>query len=216
MSIVLGAPIVGWKLAQTVPKAQAAAGIEAPTVSPLLQGMIVPSETVFPSKRFYKPEVEAEIALELASPIDGPKRKDELIAALAGIRVAIEVADTRYVDKAAMGVPAVIADLNSSSALVVGPLLDVNEMQSLLGQLATVRLGDGSMATVFEGDMRPSPIDVLAFLAGFVSERGHTLPAGTIITTGTHSLPTRSGPGNIAVRFGDAMRLGARLSEPWS
>ena len=68
----LGRPVIGWKLAQTVPAAQKAAGIEAPTVSPLLEGMIVHADTEFPSRQFYKPEAEAEIAIELKDAIDRP------------------------------------------------------------------------------------------------------------------------------------------------
>ncbi|MEM8664139.1 MAG: fumarylacetoacetate hydrolase family protein [Pseudomonadota bacterium] len=208
----IGRPIIGWKLAQTTPKAQAAFGIEAPTVSPLLQGMIVPADTVFPKGRFYAPEIEAEVALELSRPINKPMAKDELIARIGHVRVAIEVADTRYTDKAKMGVPAVIADMNGCGALVVGPRLDIANLQDAATGHAEIRLGDGSIVPQLDLDMRPKPLDVLAFLVEFVVPRGHTLPAGTIITTGTHTAPTLSGPGLIGARFGEVGRMTARIS----
>jgi len=210
----IGRPIVGWKLAQTTPAAQAASGIDAPTVAPLLDGMIVPADTVFPARRFFKPEVEAEVVIELGRDVTGPAPTDALVSAIAGIRLAIEIADTRYVDKAAMGIAAVIGDMNSCGALVVGPLLDRDELVGAIDGPVIARLGDGSLLEALAPEMRPRPVEMLAFLAGFVSRRGHTLPAGTRITTGTHTAPTRSGPGLVAADFRSVGKVSARLSEP--
>ena len=214
MRLAIGKPIVGWKLAQTTAKAQAAAGIVAPTVAPVLEGMIVPADTVFPAGRFYGPEVEAEVALELRRPIDRPMTGGEIVDCLAGIRLAIEVADSRYVDKPSMGTPANIADMNSCGALVVGPLLDLDEFSGAAEGDVVMRLGDGTTVPGLAADMRPKPIEVLAFLSRFVTERGHTLPAGTIVTTGTHTAPTASGPGVITADFKLVGKLNARLSSP--
>jgi len=210
----LGRPIVGWKVAHTVEKAQEAAGINAPTVAPLLEGMIVPSEMAFAAGSFRQPIVEAEIVLELGRTIEGPKRREELIEAVRGLRIGIEVADTRFLDKDAMGTLAQIGDMNAGGALVIGPLLEINTLSEALDNVPTMRLGDGTMTEPLPRDMRPNPITVLAFLADFLAGRGKTLAAGTLITTGTHTVPTRSGPGKITARFGDAMRVGARLGSP--
>ncbi|MEO1102594.1 MAG: fumarylacetoacetate hydrolase family protein [Pseudomonadota bacterium] len=210
----LGRPIVGWKLAHTTEKVQAAFGLDAPSVSPILDGMIVPAETVFPIGRFYAPELEAEVALELSGAIEGPLAKDELIARIGHMRLAIEVADTRLTDKAAVGMPSFIADLAGCGALVIGPRLDLANLQDAATGHVELRLGDGSIVPALATDMRPKPLDVLAFLARFATERGHVLPAGTIITTGTNTAPTLSGPGLFGVRFGEVGRVTARLSGP--
>ncbi len=209
----IGKPIVGWKLAQTTAKAQAAAGLDAPTVAPLLEGMIVPADTVFPSGRFYRPEVEAEVVLELRRPIDRPMSGGDIVDLLAGVRLGIEVADSRYADKPSMGAKAVIADMNSCGALVVGPLLDLDEFSGAAEGEIVMRLGDGTTLANLAPDMRPKPIEVLEFLSRFATERGHTLPAGMFITTGTHTAPTVSGPGVITADFKRVGKLNARLSE---
>ncbi|GAB5375050.1 MAG: hydratase [Acuticoccus sp.] len=212
----LGRPVVGFKVAHAAKQAQRAAGIDAPTVAPLLDGMIVPGETVFPARAFYAPIVEAEIVVELDRPLEGPRRKDEIIAALRGCRLGIEVADTRYVDKDAMGTAAQIGDMNGGAALVIGPLLALDTLHELMTAAPSARLGDGTVAPAVPPEGRPSPIEMIAFLLEFLAERGEGLPAGAIVTTGTHTVPMVSAPGQITVRFGDTMRLGARLSEPWS
>jgi 2-keto-4-pentenoate hydratase len=210
----IGKPVVGWKLAQSTPAAQAAAGIDAPTVSPLLDGMIVPGDSVFAPGRFHRPEAEAEIAIELSEAIEGPVTAGEVRAAAAGFRLAIEIADTRYADKPAMGVPAVIADMNSCGALVIGPLEDMDGLHAATTASVITRLGDGSIVSTLPAEARPDPLATVAFLSRFVTQRGHTLPAGTIVTTGTHTPPTATGPGLVVVEFDGIGRVSARLSEP--
>lgn len=201
MRLKLGRPIVGWKLAQTVAPAQAAAGLDAPTVSPLLKGMISPDDTIFGSDRFLSPEAEAEIVLELANEITGPATPDEVREATKGFRLAIEMADSRYADKPSMGAKAVIADMNSSNALVIGELRPIEETLKAATSAITLKLGDDTVLQALPADWRPNPFEVVSFLSTFATERGHSLEAGAIITTGTHTKPTRTGPGTIVATF---------------
>ncbi|WP_108658973.1 2-keto-4-pentenoate hydratase [Acuticoccus kandeliae] len=212
----IGGKIIGWKLAQTTPGAQKAAGIDAPTVAPLLEEMIVDTDTAFGPGRFYKPEAEAEIAIELARDIDGPVSREEVRAAAKGIRLAIEIADTRYVDKKGMGIPSNIADMNSCGLLVVGELMPIEKLEEAIAATVTTKLGDGTIVPALPAEGRPDPLGVIAFLSRFVSERGHRLPAGLIITTGTHTAPTPTGPGLVVATFEGIGHVATRLSEPWS
>lgn len=207
----LGRPVVGWKLSHAARAVQLACGLDAPTVAPLLEGMIVPGETMFAAGSFRAPVVESEIVLQIGTTLAGPRRKEEVIAALAGMRIAIEITDSRYADKAAMGIPARIGDLDSASTLVIGPLMDLNELHAALTAEPTVRLGDGTITDALPRPQRPSPIEAVSFLTRFLAERDIALPAGCIVTTGTHSVPSPTGPGQVAIRFGDTMRVGARL-----
>lgn len=210
---IIDRPVIGWKLAQTTPAVQKLAGIVAPTVAPLLEGMIVPEDTVFPAGRFNKPEGEAELAIELHRDIDGPATPAEVADAAAGFRQAIEIADTRYTDKKAMGTPAVIADMNSSAALVVGPLEPLAGLAAVANSPIELRLGDGTMIPPLADDMRPDPLGIVSFLTHFLAERGEKLSAGMIITTGTNTAPTRTAPGLLVATYAGTGRLCARLSE---
>ncbi len=207
----LGRAVIGWKLDYS---ARTAGGSEAPTVAPLMEGMVVPAETMFGAHTFYAPEVGAEIVLETGRALAGPRRMEEVIAALRGMRIAADIADTRYADKAAMDTPALIGDLGGAGALVIGPLFDLGELHGALTTAPTVRLGDGSMAAALPRELRPNPIEAVAFLTGFLAERGLDLPAGSLVATGAQSVPTRSSAGKIAIGFGAMMRVRARLSTP--
>lgn len=210
----LGKPIVGWKLAQTTTAAQAAFGLSEATVSPLLDGMIVETGASFARRRFHIPEVEAEIVIELAEPLSGTPSPDDVAAAAAGVRMAIEVADTRYADKPSQGVPGAIADMNSCGALVVGPLMPMPTLATLREGTVSATLGDGTVVPGLPAEARPDPLAVVAFLTTFVGRRGLTLPSGTIVTTGTHTPPTKSAPGRIAATFADVGEVYAELSAP--
>ncbi|ORE95731.1 hydratase [Stappia sp. 22II-S9-Z10] len=197
----LGKPIVGWKLAQTMPPAMKAAGLTEPTVSPLMDGMIFPDGTVFGPDRFLSPEAEAEVVLELSADLPGPATADEVRAACAGYRLAIEMADSRYADKPSMGAKAVIADMNSSNALVIGELRPVAEVPEVAAGKLSLKLGDGTILEPLGADWRPDPFQVVAFLSEFCARRGLPLKAGAVITTGTHTKPTRTGPGSVVASF---------------
>ena len=111
-----------------------------------------------------------------------------------------------------MGVPAVIGDMNSCGALVIGSLRDVTDLDAAATAAVITRLGDGTEVAAFPLEMRPNPLEVVAFLSRFVTERGETLTAGTIITTGTHTPPTRTGPGPVTAAFDGAGTIACRLS----
>lgn len=210
----IGRMIVGYKLAQTTKLAQEPLGLAEPTVSPLLEGMVVDSGTSFDDGSFHKPEIEAEIVIEIAKPLRGAVSVDDVVEAAAGVRMAIEVADTRYVDKPSMGVPSVIADMNSCGALVVGPLMPMEQLTALREAAVTATLGDGTVVQTLPDAARPDPLAVVAFLCEFINRRGELVPAGAVITTGTHTAPTRSGPGPIAATFGDLGTVTATLGAP--
>lgn len=204
----LGRAVVGWKLAVSTAAAQAANGLEAPTVGPLLEGMVMPDGTRFAPGAFRQPEIEPEVALVLARPLDGPADAAAVRAATGAVRLAMEIADTRYVSKPVHGQPGIIADLNAGSALVLGPAVDP---AAVAVAAIAVRLGDGTLVQGFAPDARPDPFAAVAFLAGFLAARGLGLPAGAIITTGTCAAPTRSAPGRVECRFAGLGTVAAQL-----
>ncbi|MEM7696760.1 MAG: fumarylacetoacetate hydrolase family protein [Pseudomonadota bacterium] len=210
----LARPVVGWKLAQVPEAVQAAAGITAPTVSPLLSGMIVPDETRFGTGRFRRPEVEAEIVLEIGSAITEPVAIDDLQEQVLSVRLGLEIADTRFTDKLAQPVTSVVADMNSCGALVVTPPVDPSALHEADAIPVSLRLGDGALLDALPQAMRPRPLIALSFLVDFVLARGETIAAGALITTGTHTKPTVSGPGLLAGSFDDVGKVSARLSSP--
>jgi 2-keto-4-pentenoate hydratase len=194
----IGGDVVGWKLAVVTAQAQAAAGLSAPTVGPILASMLGASGHRFAPGALRQPEIEPEIALVLARDIAGPADADQVRAATAEVRLAMEVADTRYVRKPVYGQPGIIADMNACAALLLGPVVDP---AAAAAAPIRVRLGDGAIVTGFAPGARPDPFAAVAFLSGFLAARGRSLHAGDVITTGTCAPPTRTAPGRVTCEF---------------
>lgn len=194
-----GRGIIGWKLAVSTAAAQAANGLSEPTVAPLLSGMLAETGADFRAGTFRQPEIEPEFALTLVTDLDGDADADAVRAATGAVRLAMEIADTRYVTKGVHGQPGSIADLNCDGALVLGPGVPP---EAVSDSEITAILADGTPVAGFAPDKRPDPFAVTAFLARFLAARGRHLRAGDVITTGTCAPPTRTPPGEVRCDFG--------------
>jgi len=194
-----GRAIAGWKLALSTAGAQEANGLSAPTVGPLLAGMIAETGARFPAGAFRQPEIEPEFALVLAADPGGDADAAAVRAATGAVRLAMEIADTRYVTKPVHGQPGIIADLNSGGALVLGAEVPA---EAVTAAEISMTLGDGTRVAGFPAANRPDPFAVTAFLCRFLAARGRRLRAGDVVTTGTCAPPTRTPPGAVRCDFG--------------
>lgn len=148
--------------------------------------------------------IEAEIALRLARPVDA-----DLAAALDthsaaalvdAMAVAIEVVDSRW--QQAFGAPALLrlADLQSHGALVLGEWVPYAP-RDWMAQLCRVQIGErltDHRGTHPCGD----PAWVLPDWLRHATRDGETLPAGSVVTTGTWcgALAAQAGD-RVAVQF---------------
>lgn len=141
------------------------------------------------------PRVEPEIALLTGRDIGGAGHsRNSIYQAVDAVLPALEIVDTRYLDYQ-FTLADNISDNSSSARFVTGrpkPLSAVPDLR-LLGVLLwsqgrTLDHGIGANAL---GD----PLLALAWLAGFLAERGEIIPAGSLILTGglTRAHPAQAG-----------------------
>ncbi len=131
--------------------------------------------------------IEGEFAFVLGRDLPARKRpytRDELRAAIAEMRPAIEVIDPRFTDWLQVNAASIVADMSGHAALVLGP--KVPRWRTLDLRKVPVRMlvngktvGEGTGAEVL-GD----PLRALAWLSDHLRTRGG-LKKGEIITTGT-------------------------------
>ncbi|NRG19498.1 hypothetical protein HPQ64_17530 [Rhizobiales bacterium] len=202
----IAAPVVGWKLALSTKGAQEANGLSAPTVGRLIGDALQPSGTVLAGETLNRPEVEPEIAITLSRdiPPHAPlKDRDAARAAIGRIQIAIELADSRYIDKPGMSQPEIIADNNAAAYLILGPDIPFDDLERLIASPIEVELGDGTLVEAFPPENRPDPVEALMFLSAFAAEHGLVLGTGHVVTTGTCAPPTPAAPGRNKASFGD-------------
>lgn len=179
-----GARVVGRKIGLTSPAVQAQLGVDRPDFGVLLDDMDVSAAAVVPMARLLQPKVEAEIAFVLGSDlVDGPLDVDQVRAAVAVARPALEIVDSRVAGWD-ITFADTVADNGSSALFVLGDeqvSLDlfrpVDAEMTMAVDGVTVSTGNGAACL---GD----PLLALAWLARTAREFGDPLRAGQVVLSG--------------------------------
>lgn len=181
----------GWKATPTAPHIGA----------PIGAGRLLADGAALPP--MIAPEVEVEIAVIIARdlpPRTAPYTRDEVLAALGGIRAAFEIIRSRYADRRAMPKLATLADAMSHGAFGLGTGkgagaadwigLDLGRMPAVLWR------GGAEIARATTGPTTDETVSELVWLANHASERGRGLRAGQAVITGARVGPMPlPGPG---------------------
>jgi 2-keto-4-pentenoate hydratase len=179
---LLGTTHAAWKVGGANPAAE-------PIAAPLIAGLVKPSPARFTATAESFRAVEAELALSLGR--DLPARaglygEDEAWDAVAAVHVAIELLETRYVDRRAMPAAAMLADMQTNGGFCYGPANPVGAVDFLAAKASLVINGREEKSAV-GGNPAGHPKRLLAWLATHAASRGRPLRKGDIVTTGSHT-----------------------------
>ena len=204
---LLGRETAGWKLAHSSPPAMARIGVTTPPPGRLFAQTVKKTPAVYGPHELHAPRLEPEFAFLLARDLvvgDGPCTEDQAAAAVANLHLAIEIADSRYHDPKAVGIPSAIADNMGTGGFIIGPVVD---------DWRTAKLRTGPVRLLVDGEVdaeqmalddRCDPLLVLAQAATNLARHGETLRAGQYISTGAHITPHPVPLGHVVVAdFGD-------------
>jgi len=133
--------------------------------------------------------VEAEVALRLHRPVDAALA-NALDLALArtlvdAMCVSIEIVDSRWAEGLQAPAWAKLADLQSHGALVLGSWVPFEPERDWSVQVCRVRLGAQPVREFRGTHSMADPAFVLAAWLRHATRAGATVPAGTVVTTGT-------------------------------
>ena len=203
----LGYRTAGWKLAHSSRPAMARIGVTTPPPGRLFAQTVKDTPAVYGPHELHAPKLEPEFAFLLARDLaagDGPCTEDQAAAAVASLHLAIEIADSRYLDPKAAGIPSAIADNMGTGGFVVGPAVaDWRDADLRSGPVRL--LVDGEVvAEQMAADDRCDPLWVLAEAATNLARHDETLCAGYYISTGSQVTPHPVPLGHAVVAdFGD-------------
>jgi 2-keto-4-pentenoate hydratase len=189
-------PRVGWKLAATSPPGQRHLQVDAPIPGRLFPRFLAgPGDTV-PAGHVLR-VAEAEIAFRLAGSLEGgPFGREEVLAAVAAMHLAVEVPDTRFERPEAAGAPQLAADDACAGWFVLGPEVPGWRELDLVGQRVRILLNGAEAASGVGGNVLGDPCEALTWLANELAARGGGLRAGEVVTTGTTTVPVPVVPGD--------------------
>ena len=204
---LLGVPVVGWKLGVGSAKLKQQSGIGRSIAGRVLEnrrhdpGAIVRLSFAAPLT------IEFEIAFVLGEDVDHRFAGDAR-SAIAEARVTFELVMARFIDRRSVGWPSFAADDAGFEALIVGERFDERQMPELLSSLV-VSVDGQEKARAAGGDDATDPYGALADLILIARERKMTLPKGSIISTGSASMPiaVSSPKGEVCASY-----LGKKLS----
>jgi 2-keto-4-pentenoate hydratase len=174
---------IGWKVGMSSAVGRTS-GSPGPIFGRLLSGMVVPAGGALQRDRLHEPWVEGEIAVVMREALRGPGvTRAAVLAAAAGVRVAIEVF-ARRLESDASAVVDMVADNALSAHLALGDAVTpVDALDLRLTGLVLSRnddiVGTGAGAQVL-GD----PALSVAWLANALAQHGEQLRRGDVVLTG--------------------------------
>jgi 2-keto-4-pentenoate hydratase len=205
-----GEPALGWKIAATSVAGQQHIGVSGPLAGRLSAARCLADNSELPLSHNYMHVIEAEFAFlmgrdvghELASGVGSPNTPlsmSQVMDCVAGLHIAIEVPNSRYVDFVGAGEAQLIADFACACNVVLGPRAPDHWRDTDLSQHAvTVRCGNEIVATGSGANVLGDPRIGLTWLANELLLQGQQLKAGEVVMTGTCVVP-------VPVAAGDAM-----------
>jgi 2-keto-4-pentenoate hydratase len=203
----LGWHPVGWKVACTSIQAQEALKTDGPFPGRLFRERLFPSGAMVPTEddnfRVTEPEIVFRMARALP-PRSRPYGREEVLAAIDAVHPGLEIVNPRLPKGFDDVVGWYIADGALNDAIVLGAPSRPLAADAYAGiRVAAHRngtlIGSGTGANALSG-----PDIVLAWLANDLSQRGITLEAGSIVTTGVVTEMFQAGRGDeITASFSD-------------
>jgi 2-keto-4-pentenoate hydratase len=209
----LGWPSGGWKIGAASVEVQRAEGVPGPAPGQLNRDAIFASPARLPRDLFINYRCsECEFAFRMGAdlpPRDQPYTEDEVAAAVEALLPALEIGDTVFDDwYGASGYQGSSMDNGGAAALVHGaPIADwrgldlPNARIDLFLNGQYIKSGEGRAAM-------GHPLTSLTWLANWLRERGKTLHAGEMVSTGTCTGHFFAAPGDrLEIDYGPIGRL---------
>ncbi|WP_095204859.1 2-keto-4-pentenoate hydratase [Mesorhizobium carmichaelinearum] len=190
----LAVPVVGWKVA-ALPDGDLIS-------APIVKNRLLPSPASIRPAIYGLGGVECEIAFRFArEPVPGREgfRKEHIVEAIDGACSAVEVVDSRWATTFSTPRNAMIADLLSNGALVVGSV-NGNWRDVAFGALGA-RLGINGRTVCQSTGGHPGGdlIGLLVMFANDLRKQGIVLRPGEIVTTGSYTGFHTASPGDVIV-----------------
>jgi 2-keto-4-pentenoate hydratase len=182
VSELLALPIGGWKCSvPTPPRPVPMAPIYAPTIVHASPCPILP----IAGKARIEPEIAFVIGRDLTRR-DAPYSEAEVRAAIREPRLVLELIGPRYADPTAATFPEQLADAIANQGLYVGPAVPGALDHALAAIPIAIDVAGKRMHEVEGKHPDGHPLRPLVWLATYLAQRGESLRAGQIVTTGSY------------------------------
>jgi len=179
--------VVGWKLGVGSAKLKRQSDIGRSIAGRILKSRLFGAEATVELSFAAPATIEFEIDFILGDDI-APDHSGDARTRIAETRVAFELVQSSFVDRRAAGWPSFAGDNSGFDALILGDAVEAAAIPNLLASLV-VSVDGEAKAGVATGEDVTDPYRAFDDLVALAQERGMVLPKGSIISTGSASLP---------------------------
>lgn len=176
-----------------------------PSASPIAASTVRASPASLPAAQFHVIGVEAEVAYRFGRGLPAraqPYTKDEVLAAVEAMHVAIEVCDTRLAGWKTADAYTKLADNQLNAALVVGDAVKDWRQVAYASQRCQLVVNGKVEKDTTGSHALVDPLPLLPWIVAHCISRGSPLRAGDIVTTGSWNGMVFVEPGaSVVVRF---------------
>ena len=206
-----GDTVVGRKVGLSAKKMQEMFNVDEPVFGHIFASMMVPEGVPVLRSRLCRGVIEGEMAFVLKHDLKGPVTLAKVMASIAGVIPAFEIADTRCIEKPKKAQD-IIADSSGAAMVMLGgqftPIDGID-----LRQVGLILEKDGEVvSTAAAVNVLGNPVQPIVDLVNKLAEYDIGLSAGEFIISGTPhpAVPPEAGScyrvtfdrfGYVAVRF---------------
>lgn len=180
--------LAGWKLGLGSVNAMKGAGLARPVIGRVFKGRLFDDGQDILAPAGSVGMIEIEIAFTLSrdvGPGDSIANPRDMIASA---NLVSEIVLSRFVDRTTVGLPTFVADNVGFHALVIGPQVSLDDVPAIANSVTVEKNGERVVGAQ-EGDDAIDPFEMMTYLMAHTAERGLSLKAGEIVTTGSISKP---------------------------
>ncbi|MEQ1647681.1 MAG: fumarylacetoacetate hydrolase family protein [Hyphomicrobiaceae bacterium] len=189
VSKAMGEPVTGWKIGATAKLVQEKFGTDRPFIGPLFATTTYPSGAEIPADKLQHKKIECEFAFRLNHPLHvraEPYTQAEIVTACDALIPTIEVVSPRFAAIPFGEAPTAIADWGVNGAIVLGkPITNAWKDVDLALHRVQLTVDDALVAEGTGAAVLGNPLVSLTWAVEDLRQRGMSLAAGTLISTGS-------------------------------
>ena len=201
---------LGWKIAASSVAGQRHIAVDGPLAGRLLAQQVLTAGANEANRIGLQNNIlrvaEPEFVFRMARPLPrrdvmrNPYSQDEVMPAVDGLHLAIEIPDTRLSDYVNAGAASLIADFACAAWWVVGPVVTATWREIDLSRHAVTANKNGrEVATGSGANVLGDPRIALTWIGNELATHESGLKAGDYVTTGTSVVPVPIEPGDMVM-----------------
>jgi len=193
----------GYKIAYTSAVMREARGIGDPCAGVIFADTILESPKELNSADYVNLAIECEVGVRLASEVNAsgaPYTRDSIAPHIESLMTAFEIVDIRPVgapEGADPAISSIVTNIFGGGAVLGTEIKDWKSID-LPASKGTMSINGKLVGEGKGSDVMGHPLEALVWLANSLAARGESIPAGTVVITGSIIPPTPLNSGDTA------------------